>query len=591
MIAVQDKKMNSKEPGSGNETPAFYSALFSERDATSRVNKHTRTVASFRPVKLLSSAVHAAAYASTRAYGWFSMTFGLVSLFLHLAAYYFSSSPSDELSQLIIGAVFAVLSIPLMLMDIPMCQALQRFPITDYILFEFFSIKRLGEDKRRKKTRPIIGMAIGIIPAIFGFFFPMESVVFVLVAILVVTVSFVSPEFPFLLMLMLVPYAGALEYTDELLVAISLLSMCSFFAKVMLGKRYYSIDVSDICIIVFATVIVVFGVIGGGRESTKISMVLVALSLGYIPASNIIVNRRLADCAIEAIICSSLPISIIAIAQYITSLVLGERAPASSLMSSPYILATYLCVAIALVAFSIPGVRGAAKRGIYIALLPVLNAALLATECLPVLIVLLTMLLARSVLRSRRARKEYLVLLAALPVLVFFLPTSWLVAISSISPMSTTLVELRAGFLNALDSFSHNIIVGDGAADLTGGAEGMLFNTVLGIGCRFGIFAVIVLFVVCIIRLRQDTAYSPFLKSSQLFVFSKMTTVAMFGLAACGWFCDVFADLGLYCLFFALFGLNTAALRISRSEHEEREWYFKDQKDVDSSTVDIYLRG
>jgi hypothetical protein len=588
---VQDIEKNNGAPEGGNEPPAFYRALFSERNGASHSSRRSRSVASFRPIKLVGSAVQSAAYASTRAYGWFLLSFGLVSLFLHLAAYYFSSSPSEELSQLVIGAIFAVLSIPLMIIDMPMCQALQRFPLTDYLLFEFFSIKRLGEDKRRKSPRSIIGMIAGIVPAIFGFFFPMESVVFVLVALLVVTVSFVSPEFPFLLMLMLVPYAGALEYTDELLVAISLLSMCSFFAKVMLGKRHYSIDVSDICIIVFATVILVFGVIGGGHDSTRISMVLVALSLGYIPASNIVVNRRLADCAIDAIIFSSLPISVVAIAQYITALVLGERAPASSLMSSPYILATYLSVAIALVAFSISDARGALKRGIYIAFLPVLNAALIATECLPVLIVLLLMLLARSIVRSRRAHKELLILLAAVPSLLFLLPTSALVGISSLSPMSTTLVELRAEFLKALDSFGHNIIVGDGAADLSGNSSGMLFNTALGLGCRFGIFAVIVLFVVCIIRLRQDTAYSAFLKSSQLFVFSNMTTVAMFAMAACGWFCDVFADLGLYCLFFALFGLNTSALRISRSEHEEREWYFRDQKDVDSSTVDVFLRG
>ena len=587
---MQDKKINSNDPGAGKETPAFYSALFAERDVAAR-NKRSRQVASFRPIKFLGSAAQSLAYASTRTYGWFSMTFGLVSLFLHLAAYYFSSSPSEELSQLVIGAVFAILSIPLMLVDIPMCEALQRFPVTDYLLFEFFSIKRLGEDKRRKKTRPIIGMAIGIIPAIFGFFFPMEVVVFVIIALLVVTVSFVSPEFPFLLMLILVPYAGALDYTDELLVAISLLSMCSFFAKVMLGKRYYSVDVSDICLIVFATVIVVFGVIGGGHESTKISLVLVALSLGYIPASNIIVNRRLADCAIEAIVFSSLPISVIAIAQYITGLCLGQRIPSSSLMRSPYVLATYLCVAISLVAFSIIGVRGAAKRGIYIAFLPVLSAALFATECLPVLIILPILVAARAIVRSRRVHKESLIALAAVPSLLFLLPNGALVAISSISPMSTTLVELRAGFLSALESFGSNIIIGDGAADLSGDYSGGLLNTVLGLGCRFGIFAVIVLFVVCIIRLRQDTAYSTFLKSSQLSVFSNMTTVAMFAMAACGWFCDVFADLGLYCLFFALFGLNTAALRISRSEHEEREWYFKDQNDVDSSTTDIFLRS
>lgn len=586
---MQDKNTNSNEHGSGNGKPAFYNAIFNSRGVGSRVSARAHAVQSFRPIKFLGSMVQSASYASTRVYGWFLMTFGMVSLFLHLVEYYFSSNPTDELSQLIIGAVFAILSIPLILVDVPICEALQRFPVTDYIFFEFFSIKRTVADKSRKKGHPIIGVMLGLVPAIFGFFFPMEAVVFVLVTLLVVTVSFVSPEFPLLVMLMLVPYATVFEYSIEILVAISLLSLLSFFAKVMVGKRHYSVGISDICIIVFAAVIVIFGVIGGGQASTRVSLVLVALALNHIPATNIIVNRRLADCAIDAVVFSSLPVAIIAIAEYAVNIFGTGRVPSSSVMSSPYILATYLCVVFSLVAFSVTGVRGLVKRVIYIALLPVLAVALVCTECIPVLIVLATLVAARAVLRTRSAPKELLLLLAVLPPVLFILPTSWLSAISSVSPMSMTLVELRAGLLRALDAFSNNIIVGVGAADLVDSASGAIFNTILGLGCRFGVIAVLVLCVVCAIRLRQDTTYSVFLKSSQLSVFSNMTTVAMFAMTACGWFCDVFADLGLYSLFFALFGLNTAALRISKDEYEERERYFKYQNAVDSSTVDIFL--
>ncbi len=588
-VAVQDKNKKSNEHDSRKGMPAFYNAIFTSRDVGSRVTERARSVASFRPIKLLGSVVQSASYASTRAYGWFLMTFGLVSLFLHLVEYYFSSAPTDELSQLVIGAVFAILSIPLMLVDIPICEALQRFPVTDYIFFEFFSIKRTSVDKKRKKGHPIIGMILGLVPAVFGFFFPMEAVVFVLASLFFVTVSFVSPEFPFLVTLMLVPYTTMFEYSTELLVAISLLSLLSFFAKVMIGKRHYSVGISDICIIVFALVIVIFGVIGGGEASTRISLVLVALALNYIPATNIIVNRRLADCAIDALAFSSLPVAVIAIAEYVVNILGNGRVPSSSVMSSPYILATYLCVTLSLVAFSVTGVRGLAKRVIYIALLPVLTVALVCTECIPVLIVLATLVVARTILRARKVPKEILLLIAVLPPLLFLLPTSALSAISSVSPMSMTLVELREGLLHAFDEFSENIIVGGGAADLADSAPGAISNTILGLGCRFGVIAVAVLCIVCTIRLRHDTVYFVFLKSSQLSVFSNMTTVAMFAMAACGWFCDVFADLGLYCLFFTLFGLNTAALRISKNEYEEREWYFKDQKAVDSSTVDIFL--
>ena len=586
---MQDNNKKSNESDSGKEIPAFYRTLFTSRDTGAHITKRTRSVASFRPIKLLGSIVQSASYASTRTYGWFSMTFGLVSLFLHLAEYYFSSSPSDELSQLIIGAVFAIISIPLMLVDIPICEALQRFPVTDYIIFEFFSMRRTAADKKRKKSHPIIGMILGIVPAIFGFFFPMEAVVLVLVTTLFVTASFVSPELPFLFTLMLVPYTTLFEYSEELLVAVSLLTLLSFFSKVMLGKRYYSVNISDICIIVFAAVVVIFGVIGGGAASTRVSLVLVALSLNYIPATNIIVNRRLADCAVDAIVFSSLPVAVIAIADYIVNIFGTGRVPSSSVMSSPYILATYLCVVASLVAFSVIGVRGAVKRGIYIALLPVIALALACTECIPVLIVLPILVVARAILRSRKIPKELLLLLAVLPSLLFLLPNDALSAISSLSPMNTTLVELREGLLRMLKVFSENILVGVGAADLSDPSSGVTLNAILGLGYRFGIVAVVVLCVVCAIRLRQHTVYSVFFKSSQLSVFSNMTTVAMFAMAACGWYCDVFADLGLYCLFFALFGLNTAALRISKNEYEEREWYFKDQNAVDSSAVDIFL--
>ena len=585
---MQDKKPNNGTE-QGKRPPEFSSALFTEREVGTRVTKRMRSFASFRPVKWFGSLVQSTSYASTRAYGWFLMTFGMVSLFLHLAEYYFASSPSEERSQLVIGAVLALLSIPFMVVDMPLCEALQRFPLTDYILFEFFSIKRITVYKRNRQARPIIGMLIGLIPAVLGFFFPMQWVVLILCALIFVAVSFVSPELPFLVTLMTVPYAGIFDFSADVLIAISLISLLSFFAKVMLGKRHYHAGLTDICIIVFAAVIVIFGVIGGGHDSTRVSLVLVALSLNYIPATNITVNRRLADCAVDAIVFSSLPVAVLAIAQYVLDLLGAGRTPASSVMSSPYILATYLCLIISLVSQSLSGDMGPIKRGVYIVLLVALSVALLCTECLPVLIVLLILMLARAVIQGRKAPKELLILLAAVPSLLFLLPTSVLSAVSSISPKSITLVELREGLLRAFNTFRESIVVGVGAADLSAGGSDAVLNTMLGLGYRFGIFAIVVLFAVCVIRLRQDTLYSTFMKSSQLSAFSNMTTPAMFAMVACGWFCDVFADLGLYCLFFALFGLNTAALRISKSEYMERLWYFKDQKDIDSSTVDIFL--
>ena len=105
---MQDKKTKGNEQGTQRGMSAFYNAIFTSIDVGGRLTRRARSLASFRPIKLLGAAVQSASYASTRTYGWFSMSFGLVSLFLHLAEYYFSSAPSEQLSQLVIGAVFAI---------------------------------------------------------------------------------------------------------------------------------------------------------------------------------------------------------------------------------------------------------------------------------------------------------------------------------------------------------------------------------------------------------------------------------------------------------------------------------------------------
>ena len=70
---MQDKKPNKSDTGVDNKTPAFYKVLFNSREVGGRYVKHSRTVASFRPIKLLDSLVQAASYASTRVYGWFAI--------------------------------------------------------------------------------------------------------------------------------------------------------------------------------------------------------------------------------------------------------------------------------------------------------------------------------------------------------------------------------------------------------------------------------------------------------------------------------------------------------------------------------------
>ena len=116
------------------------------------------------------------AYSSTRAYGMFFLGFGLLSMLVTLARDYLGYYESLPISVLVVGAVFALIGIPFVLVDEPICLAFQRFVVTDYIFFEFFCLKRMSEDDEQKGIAPPLGLVLGILLALLGIVIPMGYV-------------------------------------------------------------------------------------------------------------------------------------------------------------------------------------------------------------------------------------------------------------------------------------------------------------------------------------------------------------------------------------------------------------------------------
>ena len=74
-------------------------------------------------------------YSSTRSYGCFLLSFGIMSLLLGLGEYYFYSQSQVASTSLLISLAIALVAIPLLVFDKPMCIAVQDFPVTDRIFF------------------------------------------------------------------------------------------------------------------------------------------------------------------------------------------------------------------------------------------------------------------------------------------------------------------------------------------------------------------------------------------------------------------------------------------------------------------------
>ena len=115
-------------------------------------------------------------------------------------------------------------------------------------------------------------------------------------------------------------------------------------------------------------------------------------------------------------------------------------------------------------------------------------------------------------------------------------------------------------------------------------------NFLLELACEAGIISLFVFIIIYLIRVRHRGIYQPYVKNSLMSKVSTYTTVLTVILMAYGAFNYIWADMAMYYLFWCVFGLGSAALRVSKSEFDDRVAYFSDGSAEDSSSIDISIR-
>ncbi len=544
-------------------------------------------------------------YTMGRTYGLFLLGFGLLTLLLHFVKDYMNFYVEVPLDILIAGSVFAFISIPFMLVDKPLSIALQEFSVTDFIFFEFFCIQ--PAERRRESTPsipPVVGLVLGLMCAVLGAFVPLWYVVLGIISLVYLYLSLISPEFSFFLTFLAMPYLPLIPQYSEIVLSVLVgTTLISFVRKVASGKRVYFFEQYDLALFLMLLLVLISGVFVKGLESFTSSIVMIVLSMGYVLTGSLVTNRRLADGVIKAIIASSVPISVIAIAEFIMTLAssgLAGFGGVHATFDSPDVLAIFLLAAAVCALYFAFARRHRGTKLFYGVIFVLTLVAMGLTLRLWVLVAGLCGIAAYLALQMERGAGIVLAVISLLPYALLLLPGEWLMWLAELPGISMLgFGESAAVWIRSRRMLLDNIFsgVGIGAdsfaseyADYSDVTAGNSNCFLLQIACEAGVFALVVFVVIFLIRLKHRSIYVPYVKNSQVSLLTKFSEVAIVVLMVYGLFTSLWSDMTMYYLFWCLFGLGSAVLRVSKQEFDDRVAYFSDGSGVDSSSIDISIK-
>ena len=549
-------------------------------------------------------ATNLVSYTETRIYGCFFTILGLLSLIVNFVKDYLGYySDGIPLPSLIVSILVAFLGIPFLFSDKPLAIVVQDIPITDFIFFEFFCIRRMHRYNKEKGIHPAIAIVVGILLSALTIVVPVWIIAAILATFVYLFLTFLSPEFSFFSIFLAMPY---LSFDDKgiflaIMVAITLVSYCR---KVRLGKRVYFFEQYDVSLAIMLLCILISGIFVKGVESFVSSVVMILLGMGYVLASSLVTNRRLADCLINVIIISSIPVAFIAIGESIQFIYLNGYATfegATATFEKAHTLAIFLLISSAMSIYFVNTARSKTSKILYFTAFLVTFVAIFFTNSLWAYVAALFGLLAYGILKLRRGWRVLLLFITAAPYAALFMPAQYVdIVINHPLCIQFGLSESMIVWRTAMTMLRNNLFLGIGIGEECfveeisqyTDATGILSsgNFLLEIACEAGIISLCAFALILLIRLKHRAIYRPYIRTSQVSALSEITTVSVIMLMVYGVFNYIWSDMTMYYLFWCVFGIGSAVLRISKQEFDDRVAYFSDGSAEDSSSIDITIR-
>lgn len=567
------------------------------REFSGSITQRMKRMLSSRFFKFTKAASYLIAHISTRVYGTAMLCFGILGTLMHFLGF----GTGDAIANPIVGIAFALLSIPFLLTDKPLPIFLQDFKPTDFLFFEFFCMKRHTVLESERRFPISVAIIIGCVPALLSALIPLWQVALIIGIIICVYIGIESPEFIFLTSLFSLPFLRYILSSDLVLSLALVLAVISFLIKTLHGRRVLYIEQYDICLGGMLLFILISGIFIKGIESFSGSVRMIVLACGYFLAGNIITNRRLASLAANSIVISGAIASLVSIVQLIV--VWANSSAEITVESLSVVLSRADGVAVFLMAAIVFAVGMSAEASLRYRVLYILSAivcvlALIVSGEVFALTSLLLGIGAYAVIKYNKLPWLFIPLLLGVSVLFLLLPYGVLDFIFNYSPSIVSAEELFTLWNASMKAFAENMLVGIGIGKESFIAEMAKLNIFghpdssnlfIELGLEAGMFALICFMLMLFTRLKHRAHQYLYVRNSQVALMSSLSGVCLFSLIAFGMVNYIWSDSSAYYLFWCIFGIGSATLRVAKNDYDDRVVYYEETSDFDSSVIDIEI--
>lgn len=567
------------------------------REFSGSITQRMKRMLSSRFFRFAKAVSYLISHISTRVYGTALLCFGLLGTVMHFLGF----GTGDDIANPIVGIICALLSIPFLLADKPLPIFLQDFKPTDYLFFEFFCMKRHSVMESERRFPISVAIIIGCVPALLSAVIPFWQVALIIGIIICIYIGIESPEFIFLVSIFSLPYLRYIPSYDLVISLALVLAVISFLIKTFHGKRVLYIEQYDICLGAMLLFILISGIFVKGIESFSGSVRMIVLACGYLLASNIITNRRLASLSANSIVISGAIASLVSVVQLIVVWMQASdgvtNEDLAAVLSRGDGVAVFLMTAIV---FSVGMATEASlqKRIFYIfSAFFCLVALIISGEFFAVTSLLLG-IGAYAVIKTNKLPWLLMPMLLCVSVVFLLLPYGVLDFIFNYSPSIVSAKELFALWEGSMKAFADNMLVGIGIGKESFAAEmanlGIFghpdsSNLFIELGLEAGMFALICLLLMLFTRLKHRSHQYLYVRNSHIGMMSRLSGVCLFSLLAFGMVNYIWSDSSAYYLFWCIFGMGSATLRVAKNDYDDRVVYYEETSAYDSSVIDIEI--